>query len=332
VRAHGRVAEVADPGHADHLCWVYDDPRGGFEHEVLFYRDDEGFLARLLPFVREGLERDEAVVVAEPRPRLELLRDALGDDAGAVQLLDMAEIGANPARIIGVWAGALEQQMAAGRQLRGVGEPAFHGRREPEFVECQLHEQLLNHAFDGGPAWRLLCPYDEVRLPRAVVRAALRTHPIRSTVADRLPNEHYVPDGHRDAFAAPLPRPTDAVLRGTFGSCDVPATRRTVAQYARRCGLSEERVEILELVAAELATNSIVHGGGGGTLAMWTEPGAAVIEFSDSGHLTEPLTGRLAPPLDSLGGRGLYLVNQLSDLVQMRSSPQGTTVRIVTWL
>ena len=71
-------------------------PAGRFDHEALFYRDEEDFLAGLLPFVREGLELDEAVVVAEPRPRLDLLRDALGDDAAAVDLLDMAEVGRNP--------------------------------------------------------------------------------------------------------------------------------------------------------------------------------------------------------------------------------------------
>ena len=305
---------------------------GGFEHEVMFYRDDEGFLAGLLPFITDGLERDEAVLVAEPRPRLELLRDTLGDDAGAVEFLDMAEIGANPARIIGVWAAALDKHTSAGRQIRGIGEPAFHGRRDVEFVECQLHEQLLNRAFDGGPAWRLLCPYDEVKLPRAVVRGALHTHPIHTTVDDRTPTGHYAPDGYAEAFAAQLPKPTDAVLRGIYSAGDVPATRRTVAQYARRVGLSEEQVEVLELAASELATNSIRYGGGTGTLAMWLEPDAMVIEFSDSGHLTEPLTGRISPPLDSVGGRGLYLVHQLCDLVQVRSSPKGTTVRVFTWL
>jgi anti-sigma regulatory factor (Ser/Thr protein kinase) len=105
-----------------------------------------------------------------------------------------------------------------------------------------------------------------------------------------------------------------------------------VAQYARRCGLPDERVEVLELAASELATNSIRHGGGSGTVAMWLERGAVVVEFSDSGHVTEPLTGRLAPPLDAEGGRGVYLVNQFCDLVQLRSSPSGTTVRVTTWL
>jgi anti-sigma regulatory factor (Ser/Thr protein kinase) len=303
-----------------------------FEHEALFYRGDADFLAGLLPFVRDGLEHDEAVVIAEPRPRLEMLRDALGDDASAVEFLDMAEIGSNPARIIGVWAIALDRHTRAGRRLRGVGEPAFPGRRTAELVECRLHELLLNHAFDGGPGWRLLCPYDQEHLPRAVTQAALHTHPVRSTSMTRLPSDAYAAGGHAAAFAEGLPEPADAVLRGVYGARDIPATRRTVAQWARSCGLPDERVEVLELAASELATNSVRHGGGTGTLAMWLDKGAAVVQFTDTGTVTDPLTGRLSPPLDSEGGRGLYLVNQLCDLVQVRSSDRGTTVRVTTWL
>ena len=302
-----------------------------FEHEAMFYRGDEDFLAGLLPFVHEGLEHDEAVVVAEPRPRLELLRDALGDDASAVEFLDMADIGANPARIIGVWAGVLDRHTSAGRQLRGVGEPAFPGRRTAELVECKLHELLLNHAFDGGPGWRLLCPYDQEHLPRAVVQGALHTHPVRSTSTTRLPSDAYAAGGHVPAFAEGLPEPADAVLRGVYGPGDVPATRRTVAQWARSCGLPDDRVEVLELAASELATNSVRHGGGTGTVSMWLDSSAAVVQFTDAGVLADPLVGRLPPPIDQPGGRGLYLVNQLCDLVQVRSSDLGTTVRVSTW-
>jgi anti-sigma regulatory factor (Ser/Thr protein kinase) len=315
------IAALTEPGRADH-----------FEHEVLFYRGDEDFLGALVPFVREGLAADEAVVVAEPRPRLELLRDALGDDACAVEFLDMAEIGANPARIIGVWATCLETHAAAGRRLRGVGEPAFPGRRPLELLECQLHEQLLNHAFDPGPGWRLLCPYDEEHLPRSVSQGALRTHPVRSTSDSRLQSGAYTPGGHVEGFGAKLPPSGDPVLRGVFGAADIPAARRTVAQWARSCGLPSDRVEVLELAASELATNSVRHGGGTGTLAMWLETGAAVVEFTDSGEVRDPLVGRLSPRLEQQGGRGLYLLNQLCDLVQFRSSARGTTVRVVTWI
>jgi anti-sigma regulatory factor (Ser/Thr protein kinase) len=302
-----------------------------FEHEALFYRGDDDFLAGLLPFVRDGLDAEEAVVVAEPRRRLDLLRDALGEDAADVEFLDMAEIGANPARIIGVWADVLGRHTDAGRRLRGVGEPAFVGRRTAELVECRLHELLLNHAFDDGPGWRLLCPYDQEHLPRAVTQAALRTHPVRSTSHSRRRSNGYRPGGHAAGFAEGLPAAGDAVLRGRFGPGDIPATRRTVAQWARSCGLPEDRVEVLELTASELATNSVRHGGGSGTVAMWLEGTAAVVEFSDAGVLTDPLTGRRMPTRDLVDDRGLYLVNQLCDLVQVRSSERGTTVRVTTW-
>jgi len=307
------------------------EPVAGFEHEALFYRGDEDFLAGLLPFVREGLDRDEAVVVAEPPVRLELLRDALGDDASAVQFFDMIEIGQNPARIIAVWDRVLRENVAAGRRLRGLGEPAFVGRRDVELLECRLHELLLNTAFDDGPAWRLLCPYDEAQLPKHVVRGALHNHPLAGTSAGRRVSQDYSLSEAADLFGAALPTPTEAVLRGEYGAGDIPATRRTVAQFARRIGLPEETIEVLELAASELATNSVRHGGGAGTVAMWATPSAAIVEFSDSGHLTDPLTGRLMPSLEQEGGRGVYLVNQLCDLVQLRSSARGTTVRITTW-
>ncbi|WP_448628249.1 anti-sigma factor RsbA family regulatory protein [Geodermatophilus sp. URMC 64] len=297
------------------------EPAAGFEHSAFFYRDDAEFLTGIGGFVREGLARGETVVVAEPRPRLELLRDSLGERAAAVTWLDMAVIGGNPARIIDVWAGALARAVAEGRPLRGVGEPAFVGRRPAELVEAELHERLLNRAFAEGPAWRLVCPYDEARLPAEVCAGARVTHPCAG-ITDA---------ADREAFGAPLPPPSGAVLRGDYRAGDVPAVRRTVRTWARSCGLSAEQVEALELAASELAANGIRHGGGGGSVAMWMDDEAAVLEFTDAGHVTEPLTGRLRPDTGDHGGRGIYLVNQLCDLVQLRSSPAGTTVRVLTW-
>ncbi|MGY1810429.1 anti-sigma factor RsbA family regulatory protein [Blastococcus sp. SYSU D00669] len=298
------------------------EPVPGFAHEGFFYRDAEGFTTGAGEFVRAGLAAGEVVVVAEPRPRLDQLRSALGPAGDAVTWLDMAEVGGNPARIIDVWADALARATAQGRQLRGVGEPAYAGRRPAELVECGLHERLLNRAFGSGPAWRLLCPYDEARLPAEVCAHARTTHP------------HAGPDdaGDRAALAAALPPPPGAVLRGGYRAGDLPAVRRTVRSWARSCGLPRDRVEDLELIAAELASNGIRHAGGGGTVGMWVADGAAVLEFSDAGRLAEPLTGRLRPAPDATGGRGLYLVNQLADLVQLRSSDAGTTVRVLTWL
>ena len=298
-------------------------PVDRFEHEALLYRGDDDFLAALLPFVREGIEQDDAVVVAEPAPRLEQLRNALGADAPAVEFLDMADVGANPARIIGLWTACLDTAEQSGRRLRGVGEPAFPGRRPAELAECTLHELLLNHAFDAGPAWRLLCPYDQARLPRSVTRAALRSHPMQATADARATSPGYSPGGHVAGFAESLREPRDAVLRGHYGVADIPATRRTVGQWARSCGLPEERVQVLELAASELAADSVHRGGGTGTLAMWLEKGAAVLQFTDTGTVPDPLIGRRPPSADEDGDLALYLLNQLCDLVQVRSSARG---------
>ena len=308
-----------------------------FRHEAFLHAGDEEFLPGVLAFVREGLERDEAVVVVEPPARLELLRGALGGDADDVRFLDMEDVGANPARLIPLWAAEVAEHVGAGRALRGVGEPAHAGRRPAELVECELHEALLNQAFDHGPAWSLLCPYDVAALPDAVRQAALRTHPTWSDGGGSRPSTSYVAAGDGTDLAAltasaPLPPPTDVVLRGEFGRADLPAVRRTVRSYARTCGLTEEQVATLEVAASELAANCVRHGGGQGSVALWREPDAAVVEFTAPGRLTDPLAGRRRPDAEQDDGMGLYLVHQICDLVQVRTGSGSTTVRVSTWV
>jgi anti-sigma regulatory factor (Ser/Thr protein kinase) len=85
------------------------------------------------------------------------------------------------------------------------------------------------------------------------------------------------------------------------------------------------------LAVDELACNSVEHGGGRGTLRTWTDPAAVVFEVSDPGVIEDPLVGRgTVEPLAD-GGRGIWMANQLCDLVQVRSSASGTTVRLHSW-
>jgi anti-sigma regulatory factor (Ser/Thr protein kinase) len=91
--------------------------------------------------------------------------------------------------------------------------------------------------------------------------------------------------------------------------------------------LGDDAVDDLVLSVNEAATNSILHGGGRGTLRMWSTPAAVWSEVSDRGWLTDPLAGR-HPPGPGLEAHGLWLINQLCDLVQLRSAPGRTTVRM----
>jgi anti-sigma regulatory factor (Ser/Thr protein kinase) len=307
-----------------------------FRHEALMYRGDAGFVSGVSNFVRDGLHADETVAVAAPAPHLDMLRDELGADANAVLFMDMEQLGGNPGRIIDRWQRLVEEHLRQGRRgFRGVGEPAWVGRRSVEYVECQLHEHLLNRAFDDGPGWRLMCPYDEVNLPPAVVTGATHTHPLCSDDAPSGPQRSpaYAQDGALDLFAAPLPAPpADATARRYDTSDDVAAVRHRVAALGRQSGLDETRVADLCLATSELATNSLRHGAGSGHLTMWRQADAVVVQISDGGHITDPLIGRRAPDSYATSGRGLYLTHQLCDLVQLRSSPAGTTVRLTAWI
>jgi anti-sigma regulatory factor (Ser/Thr protein kinase) len=104
--------------------------------------------------------------------------------------------------------------------------------------------------------------------------------------------------------------------------------RHLVARGAESAGIRPNRVEDLVLSVSEVAANSIRHGGGRGWLRTWETDGSFVCEVRDRGIVTDPLVGRTTPRHDAAKGRGLWLANQLCDLVQLRSSVHGTEVRL----
>jgi anti-sigma regulatory factor (Ser/Thr protein kinase) len=307
-----------------------------FRHESFLYAGDDEFVGGIGDYVRAGLEAGQAVVVAVPSPRVGMLREALSDSASDIEFIDMEVLGANPARIIDWWQQLADAHATRGGSLRGVGEPAWAGRRDVELEECHLHELLINYAFEGGPGWDLLCPYDVLGLPEQVLNRVAEAHPLHRVTAasasEALPSGNYVPHRAQDTFASPLsPAPRRAITYDFRSYTDVAAVRDAVEAFAVSHGLSQERTDDLVLAGSELATNSIRHGPGWGVLAMWAEPGSLVVQFTDDGWIADPLSGRRAPDADSTSGRGLYLANQLCDLVQLRSSASGTVVRVSTW-
>jgi anti-sigma regulatory factor (Ser/Thr protein kinase) len=299
-----------------------------FSHEALFYRGIDDLVTTVAPFIRAGLAAQEPVLVAELPDRVHALQQALGADAGGVTFLDMAEVGANPARIIPAWSDFLAEH--PGQAVRGVGEPAWAGRRTAELDECRLHESLLNVAFDDHDAsFRLLCPYDAAALPEQVVADAMRTHP---TVGSSRNGHAYGGHEHAlDEFERRLGAPPADATEVHFGADDLAGLRSVVRRLCEMRRLAPDVVDDLVLAAHELASNSVEHGGGGGVLRGWSDAEAMVLEVSDPGVITDPLVGRESAMSWSESGRGVWMANQLCDLVQVRSSLEGTTVRLHTW-
>jgi len=314
------IASGCRPAHAP-----ADD--GCFHHESLFYSDEDEFMRAALDFLYEGIERDERALVAVGAPRIELLREALGPDAEQVRFTDMRVLGANPARIIPAWHAFLQENDRPGAGARGIGEPVWPGRGAAELAECQRHEALLNTAFDGGEGWRLLCPYDLENLEEPVIEAARRSHPHISCAGRREPSAAY--DAPFDLLAGALPEPPPGSQEMSFTGSELVLVRDTVRAATSAAELAEERGEDLLLAVSELACNSVLHGGGRGRLRIWTDQDTLMCEVSDAGHISDPLAGRVRPLPGQLGGRGLWLANQVCDLAQIRSSALGgSSVRL----
>jgi anti-sigma regulatory factor (Ser/Thr protein kinase) len=124
-------------------------------------------------------------------------------------------------------------------------------------------------------------------------------------------------------FAAPLPDAPDHAHALAFERDSLAAVRALVGSRALAAGLSAERADDLVLAVNELATNSVTHGGGQGVVRVWSEPEAMICEVSDGGGVVEPLAGRERPTGGRIGGHGLWLCNQVCDLVQIRAYPEG---------
>lgn len=294
------------------------------------YAGDDEFRAGTLRFLRDGLERDEPAMVIACARKIALLRDALGVDAERVRFTDLRDVGTNPARVIPVWTRFLRDVGGAGQAARGIAEPLHAERSVQEDVECDRHESLINLAFANAVDFRLLCPYDVSALEPSVIARAHCTHPF---VSDADGWARHSAAFHGLAVAAepcraPLPQPPADAQTIAVMPAGLLALRAVVARRAERAGLSARRREDLVLAVNELATNSIRHGGGAGTLTIWETESALVCQVTDGGHLADPLAGRVLPEPGQVGRYGLWLVNQLCDLVEQRTLPGGNLVRV----
>jgi anti-sigma regulatory factor (Ser/Thr protein kinase) len=299
-----------------------------FEHEALVYRGEADFITGTVPYLLEGLERGEKLCVAVPQPRLGALRDALGTASGEVRFADMSKVGHNPARIISFWL-ALVAARDEGRSVRGIGEPIWRGRTPEETVECQRHEALLNFAFADLANLRILCTYGADELSPEVIEEVHLSHPwVRGSAGRAASARCDTPGEVSEHFGDPLePSPANATSL-SFDGLRLHLVRRTVAEAASEAGLQQWAVQEIVAAVNEIATNTVKHGGGRGSCRFWSTARAFVCQVDDAGRITDPLVGRIEPSVAGHGGRGLWIANQLCDLVQIRTRTEGTTVRV----
>jgi anti-sigma regulatory factor (Ser/Thr protein kinase) len=114
---------------------------------------------------------------------------------------------------------------------------------------------------------------------------------------------------------------------------DLPALvalRHAVTRHGQQLGLAEGRLNDLVLIANELATNVVRHGGGVGRMWLWRRDGCVYCQVVDRGPgMSDPShAGEKPNDPNALTGRGLWLIRQMSHQVHIDTTAQGTTVTV----
>jgi anti-sigma regulatory factor (Ser/Thr protein kinase) len=296
----------------------------GLSHHALIHGDQREYLTHIADFVRAGLAGGEPVLISVPGHRDRMVRARLGRDSARVAYADMTETGRNPARIIPEIKAFADAH--PGQRVRFVAEPAWPGRSAAELCEVTRHEALVNLAFAGTQA-SILCLYDGDGLARSVIGGARCTHPAVFADGTLQPSARYAgPPNMPAECERPLPSPPARAEAVSYRTGLRPI-RSLVERRACRSGLSGDRAASLVLAVSELAANTLRHTSAGGMVHIWDTPGEILCQVQDRGWIADPLAGRTRR--DAVEpGHGLWLVNQLCDLVELRTGQAGTTVRL----
>ena len=120
--------------------------------------------------------------------------------------------------------------------------------------------------------------------------------------------------------------PADAQTLGYETS--LRPVRDLVTSYGAALGMAADRLTNLVIAAGEITANTLRHTSAGGTFWIWHTGEEIICQVQDQGWITDPLAGRRRhSPEDS--GHGLWVVNQVCDLVEIRSSQAaGTIIRL----
>jgi anti-sigma regulatory factor (Ser/Thr protein kinase) len=296
----------------------------GVRHQALVCPDSSDCFASVLAFVEEGLAGGQPVSVGLSAALGRRLGQVVGSQP-LVAYFDMTELGRNPGRIIPAMLDFASAH--AGHPLRYVSEPLWAGRSAAERAEAARHEALVEPALAGSTA-TVLCVYDAGRLDRDAVACAELTHPVVISAGEPQDSPRYAGGGVVPAQCDdPLPPPPGGAARLDYRD-DLRAVRALVSSCAAQAGVAPGPTADLVLAVSEVAANTLRHTSGPGVLRVWPTSAEVICEVTDSGQITDPLAGRRRPAAAGFGQGGLWVVNQVCDLVQLRSGRDGTTIRM----
>ncbi len=300
-------------------------------HQALLYRSKEEFLAGTVPFIRDGLDCDDPIRIATTDRNTSWLRAELGPAARHVTFCENSQWYGHPVRALAALDRVVRALGGGGRRPRIIREPLWTAGTGSERKEWARHESLVNAALASASV-SFVCTYDSGVVASEVMAQVTRTHPELVIDGSLWPSPNYTDPAvfNAECDRSPLPEPPSSALRLAFDCVGQLATLRAfMTSYATWAGAAPQSVEQFVQAVDEVATNAIEHGGESGVLRIWTGQQMISCEVRDTGvGLHDPLAGHLPPPPGRADLRGLWLARQFCDLVEVRSDPAGTTVRL----
>jgi anti-sigma regulatory factor (Ser/Thr protein kinase) len=294
-------------------------------HNALLYASADEYLARVVPFLREGLERGEGAIVAHTRPGLAMVQETLEADAERVTFVDVSAAYTRPARTLAAYHTVYVEQLRRTPRLRAVADVQF-GPDPGEWDLWTSYEAVFNRSFAHLPAW-ILCSYNANGTPDAILEGMQQTHPEIVDERGWSVCDHYEEPDRLLRRTTRAPSTLVGLPSIPFGR-DLEELREQVAPALAALGLSPAQSLDMLLATTEVADNAIRHGDGIADLRLGRSEGRVVCEIVDRGSgFDDPAAGFLAPRAGI--GNGLWVARQLTWQIEFFNSTDGFTVRIL---
>jgi anti-sigma regulatory factor (Ser/Thr protein kinase) len=308
-------------------------PSIGYVHDALLYGSDADLLAAAVPFVVDGLDAGEVVLVHADEHIATLLSDALGGDP-RLTLRHADDFYTHPARAVAGFHRFFQRGLAAGAAgFRVLGEITVPA--DPvQLAEWARYEAAVTQVFAPYPIWGL-CAFDTRTASPGLLAIAEQAHGHRISGAVRTANPAYVEPAEfllslRPVTAHDPLQETDPTLV-IDDLTEVVSLRSRVRRAAAGSGCPPDAVDEYLLAVSEVATNALLHGRPPVRIRLWSRPRRLLSTVSDAGvGVRDPFAGYRAvgPQQVAHGGVGLNIARQCCDHLDLEVSSEGFTVRL----
>ncbi|MEJ7690546.1 MAG: anti-sigma factor RsbA family regulatory protein [Nocardioidaceae bacterium] len=309
------------------------EPLVTFRHQALLYDDFDDLLATAVPFIQEGVDDGDAVVVQASEATWTGISARLSSPE-AVMFDPLGNRYRHPQQALWGLRQLFDEERTGSGRIRAFGEIGFN-EDGLDAVEWGRAESALNHVLRNHGLWAL-CPYNRATLPAIALEGALRTHPDVIDADGARNNDSY--EQTRDYLRGvdslravdPLEAEVPFAALDLVTLTDLAAARIQLETALAATRLTTERKADFTSAVFEVVVNALLHGGDAATVKIWATGDHILCRVRDTGPgLPDPLTGYEPPTPDAVtSGIGLWTARQLTDQMTTTYEPEGFTVRL----